>query len=70
MTIVERIIEHLNTMPETAQTEVLDFVEYLKTKARQKGEDYDWFEFSLESAMRGLSEEPSPYRIEDIQERF
>ena len=52
--------------PESAQTEVLDFVEYLKSK----GDDYRWGEFSLDSAMRGIAEEPSPYEVQDIKETF
>jgi hypothetical protein len=58
VTTVEKIIERLKTMPQSAQNEVLDFVEHLKSKARQQGEDYDWSQFSLESAMRGIEEEP------------
>jgi len=57
-------------MPELDQTEVLDFVEYLKSKKGRKEEDPEWSRFSLESAMRGIQEEPSPYGIEDIKERF
>jgi hypothetical protein len=70
MNIVEKIIEHLKSMPESAQAEVMDFVQYLETKTRRKGEDYEWVRFSLESAMRGIAEEASPYRIEDIKEKF
>ena len=60
-------------MPESEQTEVLDFVEYLKSKKGRKEEDPDWSRVSLDSAMRGIEEEPSPYGIEDITpipERF
>jgi hypothetical protein len=58
-------------MPEFDKSEVLDFVEYLKSKKGRKVEDSDeWSRFSLDSAMRGIEEEPSPYGIEDIKERF
>lgn len=66
MTTLEKIVENLKTMPESAQTEVLDFVEYLKSK----GDDYQWGQFSLDSAMRGIAEEPSPYGVQDIKEKF
>ena len=66
MTTLEKIVENLRTMPESAQTEVLDFVEYLKSK----GDDYQWGKFSLDSAMRGIAEEPSPYEVQDIKETF
>ena len=68
MDIVERIIEELKSIPESAQAEVLDFVEYLKSKKVRKDEDSEWSRFSLDSAMRGIEEEPSPYGVEDIIE--
>jgi hypothetical protein len=70
MDIVERILEEVKSMPELDQTEVLDFVEYLKSKKGLKKEDSEWSRFSLDSAMRGIEEEPCPYGVEDIKERF
>ena len=70
MDIVERILEQVKSMPELDQSEVLDFVEYLKSKKGRKEEDSKWSRFSLGSAMRGIEEEPSPYGIEDMKERF
>jgi len=67
MDTVERIIEGLKSIPESAQAEVLDFVEYLKSKNSRKEENSEWPEFSLHSAMRGIEEEPSPYGIENIK---
>jgi len=70
MTTLEKIVENLKTMPESTQTEVLDFIEYLKSKEDRGGESYDWGEFSLDSAMRGIAEEASPYGVQDIKEKF
>jgi hypothetical protein len=70
MDIVEKIIEELNSIPESDQAEVMDFVEYLKSKKRRKEEGSEWSRFSLDSAMSGIEEEPSPYGIEDIKEKF
>ena len=42
MTTLEKIVENLKTMPESAQTEVLDFVEYLKSKEDRRGDGYKW----------------------------
>jgi hypothetical protein len=70
MNIVEKIIEQLKSMPESDQAEVLDFLEYLKSKKGRYEEDSEWLRFSLDSAMRGIGEEPSPYGIEDIKEKF
>jgi hypothetical protein len=70
MTTLEKIVQNLKTMPESAQAEVLDYVEYLKSKEQQAGENYKWEEFSLDSAMRDIAEEPSPYGVQDIKEQF
>jgi hypothetical protein len=70
MNTVEKIIEQLKSMPESDQAEVLDFLEYLKSKEGREKEDSEWSQFSLDSAMRGIEEEPSPYGIEDIKEKF
>jgi hypothetical protein len=70
MTTLEKIVENLKTMPESAQTEVLDYVEYLKSKKDRSDDGYRWEEFSLDSAMRGIAEEPSLYEVKDIKEKF
>ncbi|OGP80964.1 MAG: hypothetical protein A2Z08_01455 [Deltaproteobacteria bacterium RBG_16_54_11] len=73
MNTAKKILEYLKAMPEPEQNEVLDFIEHLKKSAnrrKQEEEDSTWDQFTLESAMRGIAEEPSPYGIEDIQERF
>ncbi|MEJ2585998.1 MAG: DUF2281 domain-containing protein [Deltaproteobacteria bacterium] len=68
MDTIEKIIGELKSIPESDQAEVLDFVERLK--AKKTSQDSEWSEFSLKSAMRGIEEEPTPYGIEDIKERF
>jgi len=70
MNIVEKIIEQLKSMPESDQAEILDFLEYLKSKKNRYEEDSEWSRFSLDSAMRGIEEEASPYGIKDIKEEF
>lgn len=70
MDILKKIIEELNSIPESDQAEVLDFVEYLKSKKRRKAEESEWSRFSLDSAMSGMEEEPSPYGDSDIKEKF
>ncbi|MFH1353184.1 MAG: DUF2281 domain-containing protein [bacterium] len=73
MTVAEKIIQHIRTLPEVIQTEVLDFVEYLETKAgiAEKAEnDVAWSGFSLSQAMSGLESEPSNYSTDDLKEVF
>ena len=70
MTTLEKIVESLKTMPKSVHSEVLDYVEYLKFKKDTGGETYKWEEFSLDSAMQGIAEEPSPYGVQDIKEKF
>jgi hypothetical protein len=67
MNTAKKILEHLKVMPEPEQNEVLDFIEHLKNSAnrrKQNEEDSTWGQFILESAMRGIAEEQSPYGID------
>jgi hypothetical protein len=71
MTVADRILQHLQSLPESVQAEVLDFVEYLDWRlhsAREGPEEADWSALSLTHAMRGLEDEPSPYTRDDIKE--
>ncbi len=68
MTITEKIVKHVRSLPESLQAEVLDFVEYLETKKDK--DEIDWSTFSLSNAMRGMENEHSPYSLKDIKESF
>ena len=73
MTLAEKIIQHLQALPESRQAEVLDFVKYLESKShtqREAAENAQWSTFSLQSAMRGMEDEDSPYSINDLKEVF
>jgi len=73
MTLTEKILQHLQTLPETFQAEVLDFVEYLESKiekSKEGEEEKEWSALSLSFAMQGMEDEYSPYSIDDIKERF
>ena len=73
MTVAETIIQHVRTLPELVQIEVLDFIEYIETKtATQKcaQEEKDWTMFSLSQAMRGMEDERTYYGPEDLKEVF
>ncbi len=69
MRIEEKIIEYIHELPEDEKAEVLDFIDYLKTKVERKGMK-GWNEFSLSSAMRGMEGEETLYSIEDLKESF
>jgi len=64
MNIEEKIITQVHELPETKKAEVLEFVNYLRTKNINK----DWSAFSLSSAMCGMEEEILPYSVDDIKE--
>lgn len=66
MSLEEKIIRYIQELPESKKAEVLDFVEYLRSKTEER----DWSEFSLTSAMSGMENEVSPYSLEDIKESF
>jgi hypothetical protein len=73
MTVSQKIADHVRDLPKQEQMEVLDFIEYLRTKARSrrsKDEEKDWSSLSLKNAMRGMEEEPSDYSIDDLKEIF
>ncbi|OQZ03709.1 MAG: hypothetical protein B6D34_06675 [Candidatus Brocadia sp. UTAMX1] len=69
MSLTERIIKNVKTLPESKQVEVLDFVEYLQSKAERE-ENTEWNDLSLSSAMRGIEDEETPYSINDLKETF
>lgn len=69
MTLEERIIQSMRELPEPEKGEVLDFIQYLKTKIEQRKKK-DWMDFSLSSAMRGMEEEQMPYSLDDLKEYF
>lgn len=74
MNVVEKINRQVQRLPERTQVEVLDFVEYLLTKTEReqgRGEDQDWTQLSLASAMRDIEgETDAEYTEEDLEERF
>ena len=73
MTVTEIIALHLKRLPEPLQVEVLDFIQYLETKARTRREAQerkDWSAVSLSSAMRGMEDELTPYSPDDMLEVF
>jgi hypothetical protein len=73
MTTVEKIAQHLQSLPEPAQQEILDFVEFLKLRRdipKDREENAMWTDLSLASAMRGMESEDSSYALTDIKESF
>jgi len=73
MTLPEKIIQHLQKLPESVQAEVLDFVEYLELKVGRHQniqEERDWSTFSLSYAMRGMEDEQISYSANDLKEVF
>lgn len=74
MTIVQSINRCVQVLPDEAQREVLDFVEFLRSRTDPCGvgreNDRTWRDFSLASAMRGMEDEVSPYTTADLKESF
>ena len=69
MNLAEKIKKNVKRLPESKQIEVLDFVEYLRSRA-EKEENIEWNNLSLSSAMKGTEDEKSPYSINDLKEKF
>jgi hypothetical protein len=73
MTTAQVIVEQVMLLPDDAQREVLDFVEFLANRnpsLSKKHDDATWSMLSLASAMRGMEDEESPYRLSDLKESF
>ena len=67
MAVLEQIQEKVKSLPEPAQHQVLDFVDYLLNLSRQ--EDLQWSKFSLRWALRGMEDEEWPeYSTQDMKE--
>jgi len=69
MSLAEKIIEKVKSLPEDKQAEILDFIEFLSKKINEE-ERKQWSQFSLETAMRGLETEKTLYTVEDIKEKY
>lgn len=69
MNLAEKILCHVQALPETKQAEVLDFVEFISTRSARQ-EEGEWAAFSLSSAMRDMESEPAPYSLSDLKESF
>lgn len=73
MTTTEAILQHLKSLPDSAQREVLDFVRYLESRREeliQREEDAAWSDFSLASALRDMPDEETIYTLADLKESF
>jgi hypothetical protein len=73
MTTTEAILQHLQSLPDSAQREVLDFVRFLESHREelvQRDEDTAWSHFSLATALRGMEDEETPYTHADLKESF
>jgi hypothetical protein len=70
MTTMRKIMTQLNSMPDSAQHEVLDFVEFLLQRRSNhafREDDLSWTEYSLAAALRGMEDEETPYAISDLK---
>jgi hypothetical protein len=73
MTTTQAILDHLKSLPDSAQREVLDFIKFLESQREeliQREEDAAWSRFSLASALRGMEDEETPYTVADLKESF
>ena len=70
MAIADQIQSVVQRLPSTVQAEVLDFVEYLLSKAERR-EESEWSMLSVELAMEGLEDEEAPdYGSADLKVVF
>lgn len=67
MSTTEQIIREIATLRPEKQSEVLEFVEFLKEK---RSEENSLREASLAAAMRGMEDEESLYTESDVIEKI
>ena len=74
MVITDKIQKYIQKLPESLQSEVLDYVEYLLAKAeyeKSRQEDKSWSDLSLNFAMRGMENDDDPdYSASDLKVVF
>ena len=68
MSTAEQIIHEIATLRPEKQSEVLEFVEFLKEKEK-RSEENAFRSASLASAMRGMEDEDSLYSESDVVEK-
>lgn len=68
MSTAEQIIHEISSLRPEKQSEVLEFVEFIKEK--EKNEEKIFKEASLGSAMRGMEKEENLYSESDIIEKI
>jgi len=72
--VTEKIHQCVQLLTESLQVEVLDFIEYLLSKAEReaaKQDELDWPGLSLQFAMRGMEDEDAPmYTTSDLKVVF
>jgi len=72
MTTAQAILEHLKSLPDSAQQEVLDFIKFLESRRAELAQEEDaaWSRLSLASAMRDMEDEETPYTLADLKDSF
>ena len=69
MSIEKIIFQYIHELPEHEKVEVLDFIDFLKTRGQRKAMK-ERTDFSISSAMRGMEAEDTPYSLDDLKESF
>ena len=67
MSTIEKIALEIKGLASEDQSEVLDFVQFIKNREKLKDER-NLKDFSLFQAMNGMEEEPDLYNSNDIKE--
>ncbi len=71
MTVIEKIIKRVMALPDSAQAEILAYIEYLESRVgNTNNERLDWSDLSLSQAMHGMEFEKSQYSLDDIKEKL
>lgn len=74
MSTIDKIHRQAQRLPEPQQKEILDFIEFLLSKANgqdSRQADLEWSRNSIAAAMHGIDNEDSPlYHESDFKEKW
>jgi len=74
MSLTDMIEQYAEKLPPSFQSEVLDYIKFLLTKAEQESrphEEKDFSDLSLSLAMRGMEKDDGPiYTLSDVKVTF
>lgn len=68
MTVTEKILIKLRSLPQSAESEILGYLEFLAFRESHGADSADESILSVTAAMRGMEQDDEEYTMADIRE--